>query len=194
MKWKIIIIAAIAAIAVVAGISLAVRTSNAPATAPSAAAAAPGAGGAPSLLPVTTNPIANTTTAPGLSLVSAMAENNVDPSTKQPIADRLQVTLKNTSSNPLAGFEVYYTMTDVTTKQSEAYYLPLTGLTLAAGATTTVFFDNEAGANHYAENKFSIYRGSKNQVDFALEVSAKGVAVATGTAVKGAGTGEVVGG
>ena len=114
--------------------------------------------------------------------------------TKQPTADRLQVTLKNTSSASLSGFEIYYTMTDATTKQKESYYLPLTGLTLAAGATTDVFFDNQAATNHFAENTYSIYRSSKNQVDFAIEVSAKGVAIAKGTAVKSAGTGEVVGG
>lgn len=193
MKWKIIIAATIVAVAAVIGISVVGHGATPPAPAPNAAASS-GAGGAPTLLPVSTNPIVNASTAPGLSIISAMAENNVDPSTNKPIADRLQVTVKNSSANPLSGFEVFYTMTDATTKKSESYYVPLTGLTVAAGATATVYFDNQAGPNHYAENKFSLYRSSTNQVDFAVEVSAQGVAVAKGTAVKGKGTGEVVGG
>ncbi len=193
MKSKIIIAAVIVAVAVVIGIIVVGQGGSAPATAPNAAAS-PGAGGASAVLPVSTNPIVNASTTPGLTVVSAMAENNVDPATKKPIADRLQVTVKNSSSSSLSGFEVFYTMTDTTTKKSESYYVPLTGVTVAAGASATVFFDNQAGPNHFSENKFSLYRNSTNRVDFAIEVSAKGAALAHGTAVKGKGTGEVVGG
>lgn len=195
MKWKVIVPVAVVAVAVAAIITVSLVAAGANGTAPTSAAGASssGAGGA-AVLPVASNPITNTNSAPGLVLVGAMAENNVDPATKKPIADRLQVQLKNTSSSTLTGFEIYYTTTDAKTKKAESYYLPLTGLTLASGAKTTVFFDNQSGANHFPENKFGIYRSSKNRVDFTIEVSAKGVAVAKGTAVKGAGTGEVVGG
>jgi hypothetical protein len=194
MNRKALIAAVVAAVAVVAVI-VGVNVAGNSATAPNAASGVTSrAGTASSLLPVTANPIHNTSTASGLSITTAVAENNVDPSTKQPIADRLQVTLTNTSSSTLTGFEIFYTMTDAVTHASESYYLPLTGLTLAAGATTDIYFDGQAGAQHYAENSYSIYRSSKNKVDFAIEVSAQGVAVAKGTAVKGAGTGEVVGG
>ena len=193
MKLKIIIAAVIVAVAVVIGIIVVGQGSSTPASSPNAAAS-PGAGGASAVLPVSTNPIINTSTGTGLSIVTAMAENNVDPATQKPIADRLQVTVKNTSSRPLSGFEVFYTMTDATTRKAESYYVPLTGVTVAAGASATVFFDNQAGPNHFGENKFSLYRSSTNRVDFAIEVSAKGAALAHGTAVKGKGTGEVVGG
>ena len=193
MKLKIIIAAVAVAVAVAIGIIVVGQRGSAPATAPNAAAS-PGAGGASAVLPVSTNPIVNASTTPGLTVVSAMAENNVDPATKKPIADRLQVTVKNSSASSLSGFEVFYTMTDATTKKSESYYVPLTGMTVAAGASATVFFDNQAGPNHFGENKFSLYRSSTNRVDFAIEVSAKGAALAYGTAVKGKGTGEVVGG
>ncbi|TAM68575.1 MAG: hypothetical protein EPN48_11275 [Microbacteriaceae bacterium] len=148
----------------------------------------------PHVLPTTKNPIVNTSTVPGLTVLQAVAENNVDPSTKKPIADRLQVTLKNSSTSTLDGFQIYYTMTDTKTHKSESYYQPLTGLTIAPGAVATVYFDNQHGANHYPENTFSIYRTSQNNVVFSIEVSAKGAAVATASAVKGKGTGEVVGG
>ncbi len=193
MKWKIIIPVAVIAVAAIVGISIAAQGTAS--HSPTASAAAPGpAGGTSTVLPVTANPIANSSTVPGLSIANALAENNVDPATKQPTPDRLQFTLQNSSSKPLSGFEVFYTMTDAKSKQAESYYLPLTGLTVAAGAAATVYFDNQTGANHYPENTFSLYRSSKNQVDFSIEVSAQGVAVAKGTAVKGAGTGEVVGG
>ncbi len=185
-----IVVAAVAVAAVIVGVNIAGNS----AVTPNAASVTSGAGPASTLLPVTSNPIHNTSTVPGLSIVTAIAENNVDPSTKQPIADRLQVTLKNTSPSTLTGFEIFYTMTDAVTHTSESYYLPLTGLTLAAGASTDTYFDNQAASHHYAENSYSIYRSSKNKVDFAIEVSATGVAVAKGTAIKGAGTGEVVGG
>lgn len=149
---------------------------------------------APQVLPTTKDPIVNTSTAAGLTVVQAVAENNVDPATKKPIADRLQLTLKNTSTHRLDGLQVYYTMTDSGNHRSESYYQPLTGVTIAPGATTTVYFDNQPGVGHFPENTFSIYRTSKNKVVFSIEVSAKGVAVVRASAVKGKGTGEVVGG
>lgn len=146
--------------------------------------------GSDQVLPVAENPIANTSTKQGLEIVSAMVENNVDPATGKDIADRLQITLKNTSSETLSDLEVYYKMTDTTTQKTEGYYQKLTGFTLAPGTEGTVFFDNETGAGHYPENKFSLYRTSANEVDFSIEVSAAGYAPAMGQAVKAVGTGE----
>ena len=142
------------------------------------------------VLPVNSNPIVNASTSPGLTIVSAAAEDNLDPSTNAAITDRLQVTVRNDSTSELSSFEIYYVMTDVTTGQSEAYYQALTGFTLAAGATSTLSFDGETGAGHFPENTFSIYRSSKNQVDFTIEVSAAGVQVANATATKGSGAGD----
>lgn len=146
------------------------------------------------VLPVATNPIVNASTAPGLSIVSAKAEDNVDPATKAAVADRLQITLRNDTTKALTGFEVFYTMTDTTTKQKESYYQDLGSFSIAAGAETTISFDGDSGAGHFPENKYSLYRSSTNKVDFTIEVSAAGVKPAQGTATKGAGTGEVVGG
>ena len=155
----------------------------------------PGSGQSPvagssQVLPVASNPIVNTSTQQGLEIVSAMVENNVDPATNKDIADRLQITLKNSSNETLSDLEVYYEMTDTTTQQSEGYYQKLDGFSLAPGAEGTVFFDNEAGAGHYPENKFSLYRTSANEVTFSIEVSAAGYAPAMGQAVKDVGTGE----
>lgn len=144
------------------------------------------------VLPVTSNPIVNTATSPTLKIAKAAVEDNTDPATGKAIDDRLQLTLKNTGSTALTGLEVYYTMTDIVTGAKEAYYQKLTGLKISAGAETTVYFDNQNLPGHFPENQFSIYRSSTNEVDFGIQVSAKGAKIATATAVKSTGTGEKV--
>lgn len=145
------------------------------------------------VLPVSSNPIHNTSQQEGLLIVAAAAEDNADPVTKQAISDRLQLTLQNTSSQTMSGLEVYYTMKDAKTGQSESYYQKLNGLQLAPSETKTIYFDNGTASGHYPENKFSLYRSSKNQVDFTIQVSAPGFKTATATAKKSAGTGETSG-
>ena len=145
------------------------------------------------VLPVSRNPIQNTSQHPGLAIVAADVENNVDPVTKQAIADRLQLTLQNTSSQPMSNLEIYYQMKDVKTGQTEAYHQVLTGLQLAANESKTIYFDNQSGVGHYPENKYSLYRSSQNEVDFTIQVSAPGFKPATATAKKSAGTGETAG-
>lgn len=142
------------------------------------------------VLPVDHNPITNSATTPSLQITAAAVEDNTDPATNAAISDRLQLTLANTGTTPLTGFEIWYEMVDATTGQREAYYQPLEGLQIAAGQESTIFFDNETGPGHYPENQFSLYRNSANQVDFSIEVSAVGAKVVTATATKGAGTGE----
>jgi hypothetical protein len=147
------------------------------------------AAGSTQVLPVAENPIVNTSTKEGLQIVAAMVENNVDPATNKDLSDRLQITLKNTSTETLSDLEIYYQMKDATTQKTEGYYQKLTGFSLAPGGEGTVFFDNETGASHYPENKFSLYRTSVNEI----EVSAAGYAPAVGEAVKAVGTGEKAG-
>jgi hypothetical protein len=191
MKARLLVPIALVASLSVVGLAGCASSSPTPGTAQSAAAGTASSG---MVLPVDSNPIVNTSTAPGLSIVSAAVEDNVDPVTKAPIADRLQLSVRNDTAKDLSGFEIYYVMTDVTTGQSESYYQDLTGFTVPAGATSTLSFDGQPGAGHFPENQFSLYRSSTNQVDFTIELSATGVQVATATASKGAGTGEVVGG
>jgi hypothetical protein len=144
------------------------------------------------VVPVAKNPIVNTSNIVGISITSAMVQDNVDPKTKKAITDRLLVTVVNNGSKPATGFEIFYSMTDSTTKATENYYLPLTGFTLKAGATGYLNFDGKAGVGHYPENKFSLYRSSTNEVKFNIQLSAKGYKIATSSAVKDKGTGEKV--
>lgn len=142
------------------------------------------------VLPVSNNPIQNSSQQAGLVIMSAAVEDNADPVTKQAISDRLQISIQNTSSQTMSNLEIYYQMKDVKTGQTEAYHQVLNGLQLAPNETKTIYFDNEAGAGHYPENKYSLYRSSKNEVDFTIQVSALGFKPTTGTAKKAAGTGE----
>lgn len=142
------------------------------------------------VLPVATNPILNSATAPGLTITSAMVENNVDPATNNPISDCLQIGLKNISNRTMNNFEIFYKMTDSSSGASESYYQKLGGLSLAPGQSRTIFFDNGPAHGHYPENKYSIYRTSKNEVVFAIELSSQGFKPATSGAKKSPGTGE----
>ena len=165
-------------------------TTQVTATQSTATQSTPDSSGSAQVLPVAANPIVNTASKAGLEITAAMVENNVDPATKKDMADRLQFTIKNTSSEMLSDLEVYYQMTDSTTKKTEGYYQKLTGLPLAPGAEVTVYFDNETGPGHYPENRYSIYRTSANEVVISIEVSAPGFKPAMGEAMKAVGTGE----
>jgi len=145
------------------------------------------------VLPITTNPITNTSQKPGLVITTAAVEDNADPATKKAISDRLQISLQNTSSQTMSSLEIYYEMKDIKTGAIEKYYQKLDGLQIAQGETKTVYFDNESGTGHYPENKYSLYRSSQNEVDFTIEVSAQGYKPTTSTAKKSVGTGETAG-
>ena len=141
-------------------------------------------------LPVAKNPIVNKSRVPGLAITYAAAENNIDPATHNPIADRLEITLKNSSAKALSKLEVFYEMTDVVTKAKEGYYQKLTGITIAPHHQFTVYFDGIKKAGHFPENQYSLYRNSQNQVNFKIWASAPGVKIAQGTAVKSIGSSE----
>ncbi|MDJ0313866.1 hypothetical protein [Arthrobacter sp. H35-D1] len=166
--------------------SLAACGSSTTPTQPVASASA----AASTVLPVTTNPMDTTGTKPGLTVTGAKAEDNVDPKTKAAVADRLQFNLTNTTTAPITGLDVYYTMKDAKTGKSESYYQKLDGLTLSPGQNETIYFDNGTGPGHYPENKYSLYRNSTNKVTITILADATGYATATGTATKAPGTGE----
>jgi hypothetical protein len=182
LPLALVVIAALAAILIWQG------SSGAGAPAPGTTSTAPAA----TVLPVTKNPIANTGTAPGLTIGKAKAEDNTDPQTNAAVPDRLQFTLSNSTAAPVSGLEVYYTMKDASTGQTESYYQKLDGLTLAPDTSATVYFDNGTGPGNYPENKYSLYRTSTNEVKISVEAAAPGLAPATATTTKAKGTGEKI--
>ncbi len=133
--------------------------------------------------------INNTATKDGLQIVSAKVEDNTDSSGK-PVSDRLEVTLKNTSTETMTNFDIYYLMTDIVTKAQEGYNKKLTGLTLAPGETKTIYFDGAATPGHYSANKSNLYYKALNGVRFDITVSAAGFKPQTVQAHKAAGGAE----
>ncbi|MEZ5079374.1 MAG: hypothetical protein R2878_01665 [Thermoleophilia bacterium] len=157
-------------------------------SAPAAAATSPAAGAR--VLPVAKNPIVNTSSAPGLEIAKVLVENNVSAQTGKTVSDHLEVSLKNTTTKPLSGLELYYTISDPQTGASEGYFTRLTGLVIDPGATKTVNFDDTAGADHYPVNKYSLYYTDKNALVVDVTASAPGLKVATFTVKKDAGGAE----
>lgn len=158
---------------------------------------AAGSGGKPAaaagsgrVLPVTTNPIANTSTAKTLTIDSVLVENNVNASGKA-VDDHLEVTLSNSGTTPLTGLEVFYTFTDPTAKAAESYYATLPAdASVPPGGTYTVNFDNTGAPGSVPVNDFSLYATSKNALEVKVVASAAGAATTTATVQKDAGGAE----
>lgn len=167
------------------------------AVASSGSAPAAGAGSKPAaaagsgrVLPVTTNPISNPATAKTLTIDEVLVENNVDAAGKT-VDDHLEVTLSNSGTAPLTGIEFYYTFTDPTAKTSESYYAQLpVDVSVPAGGTYTVNFDNSGAPGSVPVNEFSLYATSQNALEVKVLASANGAATTTTTVQKDAGGAE----
>lgn len=142
------------------------------------------------VLPVTSNPIHNTSTAQALKITSLLVENNVDASGKA-ATDHLEIGLMNTGSTELKMFEIFYTFNDVTAGLSESYYTKLPdSFTIPAGGSRVVHFDNSGVTDHFPVNKFSLYYVSLNALDVTVIVSSADAAPQTSTLKKDAGGAE----
>jgi len=142
------------------------------------------------VLPVTTNPILNTSTVQALKITSVLVENNLDIVGK-PAGDHLEIALKNTGSTVLKAFEIFYTFTDSTTTVSESYYAKLPdSFLIPAGGSRVVHFDGTRATDHFPVNKFSLYFVSINAMDVTVIVSSADAAQQTSTVKKDAGGAE----
>ena len=142
------------------------------------------------VLPVTVNPINNTSTNAVMTIQSVLVENNVDADGKT-ASDHLEIAIINTGSTELGGFEVFYTFTDPTTAVSESYYAKLPDtFTIPAGATRIAHFDNSGAVDHFPVNDYSLYYTDTNAFDVSVVVSATDAAVQTATVQKDAGGAE----
>lgn len=142
------------------------------------------------VLPVAANPIVNPSTAPGLTIVQLLVENNVDPATGGDAADHLEIALRNDSSSELSGFVVYYEITDLVTGAREGYCSALAGFTIPAGGERVAHFDRTGAPDHFPDNEFSLYHASLDEMQFDVTVSATGVAPQTASVTKDAGGNE----
>ena len=144
------------------------------------------------VLPVTGNPITNTATERTLSVDEVLVENNVDPTTGKATDDHLEIVITNTGSTTLTGFEVFYTIKDSTTGESESYYTELPRTFEVSGTSSrTIHFDNKSAPVHFPDNPYSLYHTSLNGLDVTVEVSAQGAAPQTASVKKDPGGDEV---
>jgi hypothetical protein len=135
--------------------------------------------------PVTTeNLIKEINTAPlEVTIKDARVEDNATE-------DHLEITMTNTGKTALSEFDIFYTITDKGNNAQESYYQVLSGLSLNAGETKTIHFDNQVKeAGHYYGNMNGLYGTSANGLTFDIQLHAKGyqpmklqVEKATGTA------------
>lgn len=180
------------AAAALAGCSSGSSGGSSAAPAPTSTVSSAAAPGSP-VLPVTSNPIANTSTTKALSIDEVLVENNVDPVTGKAGSDHLEIAMTNTGKTELTAFEVYYTYNDPKTGNSESYYAKLpSSFTIAPGAKRKAHFDNTAAADHFPVNDFSLYYTDTNAMTVTVEVSATDTAVQTATIAKDAGGPETV--
>ena len=122
-----------------------------------------------------TNPIAQTGNSNGLSF-SAKVEDNFDPVTKKDVTDHLELEVKNTSGETLNDFVMFYSLKDDGTGKIESYFKPLDGLTINAGETAVINFDNTGLPGHFRDNPNSGYHTSQNAKTFTVQLAAAGYA------------------
>lgn len=134
----------------------------------------------------TDNLIVETSTAPLDALIKdARVEDNATD-------DHLEITISNNGKTTLSNFDVYYTITDKVTNAQESYYQVLTGLSLNAGESKTIHFDNQISeAGHYYGNMSGLYGTSKNGLTFDIQLHAKGFQPMAFQVEKSKGTAEV---
>jgi hypothetical protein len=113
---------------------------------------------------------------PNAVAFSGKVEDNFDPKTKLDVDDHLELDVKNTSGEDLKNLVAFYTIKDDGTGKTESYYVPLKGLTLKAGRSTAVHFDNTGLEGHFRDNPNSSYRKSENAKLFTMQLAAEGFA------------------
>jgi hypothetical protein len=111
----------------------------------------------------------------GLSFTGKV-EDNFDPMTKKDVTDHLELAVKNTSSEGLKNLIAYYSIQDEVTGKVEAYYAPLNGLTIKAGESVAVNFDESGLPGHFRDNPNSSYHISENAKLFTVQLAASGFA------------------
>lgn len=116
-----------------------------------------------------------------------LVENNYDPLAKTDAPDHLEIVLVNNGSQDISGFEVFYTITDLKTKQTESTLLPLSEFVLGGNQEKSVHIDVSGQAGHFRMNPNGIYYTSKNQLQVDVLVNAQGYQAQRTTVKKDAG-------
>lgn len=127
--------------------------------------------------------IQETSTTVGFTINSILVENNVDAN-NQAVSDHLELSVTNTSSATLTGFDIYYTINDPTAGTTEGYYRTLPDFALNVGETKSVHIDNTGMADHFSGNPYSVFYTNVNQLVIDVTLHAAGYAPQTTTVNK----------
>jgi len=133
------------------------------------------------------NPIHETSTSAGFTIDAILVENNVDAN-NQPAPDHLELSITNTGTANITGFDIYYTITDLTTNQVQGFYRTLPGFKLAAGERKSLHFDNTGQPDHFSADPNSMYYTDHNELKVEVTLHAAGYAPQTASVNKAAGT------
>jgi hypothetical protein len=126
----------------------------------------------------------------GFKITNLMVENNYDPVAKHDAPDHLEIELQNIEGKDINNLVAYYTITDLTANQKEAYVIPLSSLVLKAGETKSIHFDQAEGPGHFRANPNGLYYISKNELRFSVTISASGYEAQSAEVKKAAGGAE----
>jgi hypothetical protein len=121
------------------------------------------------------------------SIKEIIVENNYDPLTKTDAPDHLEIVLVNNVSQNISNFEVFYTITDLKTNQTQSTLLPLNGFILGSNQEKSVHIDVSGKEGHFRANPNSIYYTSMNQLQFVVLINAQGHRAQRATVKKDAG-------
>ncbi len=108
------------------------------------------------------------------AIKEALVENNYDYVAKKDATDHLEVQIANSSAKDLTGFSIYYTIKDVDTGTTEAFYKKLDGFVVPAGMDARLHIDDTGLPGHFRADLNSIYATTKSAKLFTVEVKAEG--------------------
>jgi hypothetical protein len=131
--------------------------------------------------------ISESTGTADFSIKNVIVENNYDPIAKTSAPDHLEIVLVNNGSQNISNFQVFYTITDLKTNQTQSTLLPLNGFILGSHQEKSVHIDVSGKEGHFRANPNSIYYTSKNQLQFNVLVNAQGHQAQHATVKKDAG-------
>ncbi|MCA9995211.1 MAG: hypothetical protein KDE56_05665 [Anaerolineales bacterium] len=135
------------------------------------------------------NPIQESSTAVAFTLSGLQVENNVDADGAD-VPDHLEFKINNTSTADLTNFDIYTTITDQTTGDVQGYYQTLPVLTVKAGETRTIHFDNTGQPDHFSVNPNSAFYTDQNGLTLNVTLHAAGFAPQIGSVDKDPGGAE----
>lgn len=122
------------------------------------------------------NPVDMAGAAAPFTIKEALVENNYDYAAKKDATDHLELLVTNAGSAPLAGFSLYYSITDADTGAVEGTFRKLDGFSIPAGGEARVHVDDGAVAGHFRANPNSIYISSQAAKTVTFVLKADGFA------------------